>query len=82
MNAKACSPRRYTATPPAVGYSEWDLEWLDVCIRFRSCGTPLTAIRDDAALARAQGRNERMVRATAVVGSVAKDRDARDLVSI
>jgi DNA-binding transcriptional MerR regulator len=39
-------------------YSEWDLEWLDVCTRLRASGMPLTAIRQYAALVRAGDGNE------------------------
>jgi DNA-binding transcriptional MerR regulator len=31
-------------------YSEWDLEWLEVCVRLRASGMPLTAIRRYAGL--------------------------------
>jgi DNA-binding transcriptional MerR regulator len=31
-------------------YSEWDLEWLEVCTRLRASGMPLTAIRQYARL--------------------------------
>jgi DNA-binding transcriptional MerR regulator len=39
-------------------YSEWDLEWLEVCTRLRASGMPLTAIREYAALVRAGSGNE------------------------
>lgn len=39
-------------------YSEWDLEWLDVCVKLRASGMPLNAIRRYAALVRAGAGNE------------------------
>jgi DNA-binding transcriptional MerR regulator len=39
-------------------YSQWDLEWLDVCTKLRASGMPLTAIRQYAALVRAGSGNE------------------------
>jgi DNA-binding transcriptional MerR regulator len=39
-------------------YTEWDLEWLDVCVRLRASGMPLTAIRRYAALVRQGEGNE------------------------
>ena len=39
-------------------YSQWDLEWLDVCGKLRASGMPLTAIRQYAALVRAGSGNE------------------------
>lgn len=40
-------------------YSEWDLEWLDLCIKLRSSGMPLTAIRRYADLVRQGTGNEK-----------------------
>jgi DNA-binding transcriptional MerR regulator len=39
-------------------YSEWDLEWLELCVRLRESGMPLTAIRRYAELVRAGEGNE------------------------
>lgn len=39
-------------------YSEWDLEWLEVCAKLRASAMPLTAIRRYAALVRAGTGNE------------------------
>lgn len=39
-------------------YSEDDVEWLDMCIRFRSTGMPLTAIRHYASLVKQGAGNE------------------------
>jgi|SRR5215470_4880925 len=39
-------------------YSEWDVEWLDVCTRLRASGMPLSAIREYACLVRAGDGNE------------------------
>jgi DNA-binding transcriptional MerR regulator len=39
-------------------YSEWDLEWLEVCVRLRASGMPLTTIRRYAALVREGTGNE------------------------
>jgi DNA-binding transcriptional MerR regulator len=39
-------------------YSEWDLEWLDVCVKLRASGMPLTAIRRYASLVREGIGNE------------------------
>ena len=39
-------------------YSEWDLEWLEVCVKLRASGMPLTAIRRYAGLVRAGTGNE------------------------
>jgi DNA-binding transcriptional MerR regulator len=39
-------------------YSEWDLEWLEVCTRLRASGMPLTAIRQYTALVREGTGNE------------------------
>jgi DNA-binding transcriptional MerR regulator len=39
-------------------YSEWDLEWLEVCTKFRSSGMPLTAIKRYAEMVRAGSGNE------------------------
>jgi len=39
-------------------YSEWDVGWLEVCIRFRSSGMPLTAIRRYVDLVRQGSGNE------------------------
>jgi DNA-binding transcriptional MerR regulator len=39
-------------------YSEHDLEWLDLCIKLRSSGMPLTAIRCYADLVRQGSGNE------------------------
>lgn len=33
-------------------YSEWDLEWLDICQRLQTTGMPLAAIREYAELVR------------------------------
>jgi DNA-binding transcriptional MerR regulator len=40
-------------------YSEWDLEWLELCIRLRESGMPLTAIRQYADLVREGEGNEK-----------------------
>ncbi len=40
-------------------YSEWDLEWLELCIKLRESGMPLTAIRRYAELVRAGQGNEK-----------------------
>ena len=40
-------------------YSEWDLEWLELCIRLRESGMPLAAIRRYAELVRAGEGNEK-----------------------
>jgi DNA-binding transcriptional MerR regulator len=39
-------------------YSEWDLEWLEVCSKLRTSGMPLTAIRRYAELVRWGAGNE------------------------
>jgi len=39
-------------------YTEWDLEWLEVCVRLRASGMPLTAIRRYADLVREGEGNE------------------------
>jgi DNA-binding transcriptional MerR regulator len=39
-------------------YSEWDLEWLELCIKLRESGMPLTAIRRYAELVRQGEGNE------------------------
>jgi DNA-binding transcriptional MerR regulator len=39
-------------------YSDWDLEWLEVCTRLRASGMPLTAIRRYADLVRQGEGNE------------------------
>jgi DNA-binding transcriptional MerR regulator len=39
-------------------YTEWDLEWLEVCVRLRASGMPLTAIRRYADLVRQGEGNE------------------------
>jgi DNA-binding transcriptional MerR regulator len=39
-------------------YTEWDLGWLDVCIKLRASGMPLTAIRRYADLVRQGEGNE------------------------
>lgn len=39
-------------------YSEWDLEWLEVCVKLRASGMPLTAIRRYAGLVREGTGNE------------------------
>lgn len=39
-------------------YTEWDLEWLEVCQRLRESGMPLTAIRHLAELVRQGEGNE------------------------
>ena len=39
-------------------YTEWDLEWLEVCVRLRASGMPLTAIRRYAGLVREGTGNE------------------------
>ena len=39
-------------------YSEWDLEWLELCIKLRESGMPLTAIRRYAELVREGEGNE------------------------
>jgi DNA-binding transcriptional MerR regulator len=40
-------------------YSEQDLEWLELCVKLRSSGMPLTAIRRYAELVRAGSGNEK-----------------------
>jgi DNA-binding transcriptional MerR regulator len=40
-------------------YSEWDLEWLELCIKLRGSGMPLTAIRRYAELVRQGNGNEK-----------------------
>ena len=40
-------------------YSEWDLEWLELCIRLRESGMPITAIRRYAELVREGEGNEK-----------------------
>jgi DNA-binding transcriptional MerR regulator len=40
-------------------YSEWDLEWLELCIKLRESGMPLIAIRRYAELVRAGDGNEK-----------------------
>lgn len=40
-------------------YSEWDLEWLELCIKLRESGMPLTAIRRYAELVREGEGNEK-----------------------
>jgi DNA-binding transcriptional MerR regulator len=40
-------------------YSEWDVEWLELCIRLRASGMPVTAIRRYAELVRQGEGNER-----------------------
>jgi DNA-binding transcriptional MerR regulator len=44
-------------------YSEWDLEWLELCIKLRSSGMPVTAIRRYTELVR-QGRGNEKERLT------------------
>ena len=39
-------------------YSEWDLEWLGVCVKLRASGMPLPAIRQYAGLVREGTGNE------------------------
>lgn len=39
-------------------YSEWDLEWLEVCSKLRASGMPLSAIRHYAELVRRGNGNE------------------------
>jgi DNA-binding transcriptional MerR regulator len=39
-------------------YTEWDMDWLEVCTRLRASGMPLTAIRRYADLVRAGAGNE------------------------
>jgi DNA-binding transcriptional MerR regulator len=39
-------------------YTDWDLEWLEVCVRLRTSGMPLTAIRRYADLVRQGEGNE------------------------
>lgn len=39
-------------------YTEWDVEWLSYCVRFRASGMPLAAIRRYAALVREGAGNE------------------------
>ena len=51
------SPVRRAAGGRRV-YSEEDLEWLDLCIKLRSSGMPLTAIRRYAELVRQGPGNE------------------------
>lgn len=40
-------------------YSEWDLEWLELCIKLRESGMPLVAIRRYAELVREGEGNEK-----------------------
>jgi DNA-binding transcriptional MerR regulator len=40
-------------------YSEWDLEWLELCVKLRGSGMPVTAIRRYAELVRAGEGNEK-----------------------
>jgi DNA-binding transcriptional MerR regulator len=40
-------------------YSEWDMEWLELCIKLRGSGMPLTAIRRYAELVRQGTGNEK-----------------------
>jgi DNA-binding transcriptional MerR regulator len=40
-------------------YSEWDLEWLELCVKLRESGMPLIAIRRYAELVRAGEGNEK-----------------------
>jgi DNA-binding transcriptional MerR regulator len=40
-------------------YTQWDMEWLDLCIKLRSSGMPLTAIRRYAELVRQGTGNEK-----------------------
>src|SRR5690349_21418644 len=40
-------------------YSEWDLEWLELCIKLRESGMPITAIRRYAELVRQGTGNEK-----------------------
>lgn len=40
------------------GYTEWDLEWLEVCVKLRASGMPLPAIRSYADLVRQGAGNE------------------------
>jgi DNA-binding transcriptional MerR regulator len=40
-------------------YSEWDLEWLELCIKLRESGMPLAAIRRYAELVREGDGNEK-----------------------
>jgi DNA-binding transcriptional MerR regulator len=39
-------------------YSDWDLEWLEVCVKLRASGMPLNAIRRYATLVAAGEGNE------------------------
>lgn len=39
-------------------YTEWDLEWLEVCVKLRESGMPLTGIRRLAELVRQGEGNE------------------------
>ena len=40
-------------------YTEWDLEWLEVCVRLRASGMPPTAIRRYADLVRQEKATKR-----------------------
>jgi DNA-binding transcriptional MerR regulator len=40
-------------------YSDWDVEWLELCIRFRASGMPVTTIRRYAELVRQGEGNEK-----------------------
>ena len=46
-----------TSSSSAV-YTEWDLEWLELCTKLRGSGMPLPAIRRYAELVRAGTGNE------------------------
>src|SRR5580658_8596479 len=39
-------------------YSEWDVEWLEVCVKLRASGMPITAIRQYADLVNKGSGNE------------------------
>lgn len=39
-------------------YTEWDLDWLEVCVKLRASGMPLDAIRKYACLVRQGSGNE------------------------
>jgi DNA-binding transcriptional MerR regulator len=40
-------------------YSDWDVEWLELCLRFRASGMPVTTIRRYAELVRQGEGNEK-----------------------
>jgi DNA-binding transcriptional MerR regulator len=68
-------------------YSEWDVEWLEVCTRLRASGMPLTAIRQYASLVGEGTGNEedrlRLLREHLehVTAQIAALTESRDLVT-